>query len=67
MYDSQICATYNESELLTFLRSLLREKYDELTYYLSKFWDDINEWKALRIAIAIKNNCDEVKIGYVIL
>eukprot|EP01083_Nonionella_stella_P287479 978548_1 len=50
IFNDKISA-HDENELLNFLQSLLHERFDELTYYLSHFLDDIHNWKALRIKI----------------
>eukprot|EP01083_Nonionella_stella_P287713 979419_1 len=50
-FNEQI-AEHQETYLLNILLSLLHERWDELTYYLSRFLDDITgNWSALRIKI----------------
>eukprot|EP01084_Bolivina_argentea_P263630 446280_1 len=43
-YKDNISNKYDEQDLLRLLKKLLTEKF-ELTYYLNRFWDDIDEWK----------------------
>eukprot|EP01083_Nonionella_stella_P004799 13992_1 len=42
---------HQEHDLLNLLASFLKQRFDELTYYLSRFLDDMNAWKDLRVQI----------------
>eukprot|EP01083_Nonionella_stella_P141493 436093_1 len=49
VFNEDIASTHKENDVLHALE--LNERFDELTYYLSRFLDDVDDWKALRIKI----------------
>eukprot|EP01084_Bolivina_argentea_P098579 177154_1 len=63
-FDESI-SEHTEIELLSLLNSLLRERFDQLFYYLSRFLDNINNWKALRLNITANYYFYVVKASYV--
>eukprot|EP01084_Bolivina_argentea_P181176 312941_1 len=57
----------NENDILKTLQSLLTETFDELFFYTRRFWNNIDDWKRLRINIALYYYiyiCDDKSIQY---